>query len=253
MVNGFVFVLPDPILRKLDVVALFADVEPTRGGIRVGLVSPVALGVGAGSAAREVLAVQPRVVLSRDRGINETPIGVRLVVFLRGGVKQNRELILDRHDARNLARGLHPGVLGRDPIESESRADLLVARGVIGDIGVRFVLDMPDAVLNEFGGLGVATVERDNLDGGFLLTPVVDDTLDEDREQVPGNDGARVLAALASAQSFGGPLVLAARAETHVIKRSFPVGLIARQGIVVATPGQRHELVDVFDAGGGHS
>ena len=96
-----------------------------------------------------------------------------------GGVHVDRKRVPHPHDLDVLIEGGVVAVFGNDADVALAVAYLVLAGGVVGDVGVRDVLDVPDHAVVDFGDLGVGSVVSGyNFAARTVLSLVVRDLSD---------------------------------------------------------------------------
>ena len=98
---------------------------------------------------------------------------------MNGWIHVDRKGIPYPHDLDVLIKGVVVAVLGDDADVALAVAYLVLAGGVVGDVGVRDVLDVPDHAVVDFGDLGVGSVVSGyNFAARTVLSLVVRDLSD---------------------------------------------------------------------------
>ena len=98
---------------------------------------------------------------------------------MNGWIHVDRKRVPHPHDLDVLIEGVVVAVFGDDADVALAVAYLVLAGGVVGDVGVRDVLDVPDHAVVDFGDLGVGSVVSGyNFAARTVLSLVVRDLSD---------------------------------------------------------------------------
>ena len=172
---------------------------------------------------------------------DETPLRVRAGGVLDHRVHVDAERVADPTDADVLVERRLVAVLGQDADVALAVCDLVVTGCVIGDVGVRDVLDMPHHAVEDLGHLDVGVVVgRDDLAGRSVLPLLVGHLADVlrqlvDRQARPSVD-RHALRGAAARKNFARPLERIVRRPGHkaqVVELGLPA-------IPVRANGHRH-------------
>ena len=128
-----------------------------------------------------------------------------------GRIHVDRKRVPHPHDLDVLIEGVVVAVFGDDADVALAVAYLVLAGGVVGDVGVRDVLDVPDHAVVDFGDLGVGSVVSGyNFAARTVLSLVVRDLSDMLGQLVNSQARAGVdclpLHCAARSQNVGWPL-----------------------------------------------
>ena len=116
---------------------------------------------------------------------NEAPLSIRAARVLDGGVHVNRKRVAYPCDLDVLIERVVVAILGQDADVTFAVAYLVLAGGVVGDVGIRDVLDVPDHAVVDFGDFWVGVVVSGyNFAARTVLSLVVCDLSDMLRQLV---------------------------------------------------------------------
>ena len=96
-----------------------------------------------------------------------------------GGIHVDRERVAHPHDLDVLIERVVVAVLSQNADVAFTVSYLVLAGGVVGNVGIRDVLDVPDHAVIDLGDLGVGVVvSRNNFAARTVLSLVVRDLSD---------------------------------------------------------------------------
>ena len=96
---------------------------------------------------------QPLVLFLGQVFRDEAPLGIRPAGVLDGGVHVHGERVADALNANVLVKGVLIAILGQYANVTLAVGDLVVTGGVVGNVGVRDVLNVPHNAVKYLGYL----------------------------------------------------------------------------------------------------
>ena len=145
------------------------------------------------SGDRGRVRVHPFVLSAGDVFGDEAPPGVRAAGVLDQRIHVDAEAVANPTDLEVLVEGLVVAVFGQDTDVALTIRDLVLTGGVVGDIGIADVLDVPHHAVEDLGDLDIAlVVSGDDLTRGAVLALVVGDLPDVLGQLVDGQRGPSI-------------------------------------------------------------
>ena len=105
---------------------------------------------------------------------NKAPLSIRTARVLDGGIHVDRERVAHTRNLDVLVKRVVVAVFRQDADVTFAVGDLVFAGGVVGDVGVRDVLDVPDHAVVDFGDFRVGVVvSRNNFAAWTVLSLII--------------------------------------------------------------------------------